>query len=154
MLVVAAVVLLLLLVHDAPLHVFLELLDVLAQFDGRLVDQAADDGVDLAVPRSALRQRGRRRATLRLVCRRWRQLERLAHEARVEINGRLVWLILLHDILDQRLPANVRDLSMLLLQLSDLLPLDRIAGLHTRWLAGEDVLYREDLVEELELLET
>ena len=53
-LVVAAVVLLLLLVHDASLHVLLELLDVLAEFDGRLVDQAADDGVDLAVPRSAL----------------------------------------------------------------------------------------------------
>ena len=53
-LVVTAVVLLLLLVHDASLHVLLELLDVLAEFDGRLVDQAADDGVDLAVPRSAL----------------------------------------------------------------------------------------------------
>ena len=53
-LVVATVVLLLLLVHDASLHVLLELLDVLAEFDGRLVDQAADDGVDLAVPRSAL----------------------------------------------------------------------------------------------------
>jgi len=47
---------LLLFVHHAALHVFLELLYVLAQLRGRLVDYAADDGVDLTVPRSALRQ--------------------------------------------------------------------------------------------------
>ena len=69
-------------------------------------------------------------------------MERLADEAGIEIDSRLVWLILLDHTLHERLAANMRYLTVLLLQLPDLLPLDRIARLHARWLAREDVLYR------------
>ncbi len=46
----------------------------------------------------------------------------------------------------------MRYLTVLLLQLPDLLPLDWIARLHAWWLSGKDILYRQYLVKQLELL--
>ena len=63
----AIILLLLLLIHYTSFHVLLELFYVLAELDGRLVDQAADDGIDLAVPWSALGHRGLRRTSMDLV---------------------------------------------------------------------------------------
>jgi len=79
-------------------------------------------------------------------------METLADHATVQVYRRGVRLVLLHDRLHECLAAYVRYLCVFLLQLADLLPLDRVTRLHAWRLPREYVLNREDLVEELELL--
>ena len=132
--------LLLLLVHHTPLHVFFKPLDLLAELVCRLAYQPVDDVIDLRVPWCSLRQditvalRVGAAATTR-------EPVGTRGEAVVQVDRRGIWLILLDDCLHQGLAADVRYLGVLLLELADLLPLHRVGRLHAWRLPREYVLY-------------
>ena len=133
-----------------PIVVIERALHISIELDGRLVDDVAHDGVNLAVPWSALGQRAG--ITTVVAAAGGEPVEALACYAVVQVDGRSIGLVLLHHGLHERLAANMRYFSMLLLQLADFLSLHRVARLHAWRLPCEDVLNRKDLVKELELL--
>lgn len=132
--------LLLLLVHHTPLHVFLKPLDLLAKLVCRLAYQTIDDIIDLRVPWCSLGQDIT--VALRIsAAAGTREPMETRGETVVQVDRRGIWLILLDDCLHQGLAADVRYLGVLLLELADLLPLHWVGRLHAWWLPREDVLY-------------